>query len=310
MHCRAARSGAPILSGVAIKMSWRACHWVWRGTLSSAPLRQRFWIAAAGAVAAAAFQRALAPQREGVAIAPLLRHLLRREPRRVLRLAQFTFGCRFPHVRSFHPSPFARGAEKDHRSRCAVGVSSVSSPLPSGEREPNTEGATRVRGDRPRKSAPSNPPHPLATLATSPHRGEVKINQRSRCALFCRRCGFSDLGSSTFSIARGDFGFFLSLPWKREKGSGTPGDADPYPPHPAVRLCLPLRKQLACRRSTRGSRQRDFRPQGSASGHASWDAAGASDPLIALPGEDRTPLHGRYPRRACPSPVKHLTRRS
>ena len=94
------------------------------------------------------------------------------------------------------------------------------------------------------------------------------------------------------------------------KGGGTPVDADPYPPHPAVRLCLPLGKQLACRRSTRGSRPRDFRPQGSASGHASWDAAGAYDPLIALPGEERTPLHGRYPRRACPSPVKHLTRRS
>ncbi len=33
------------------------------------------------------------------------------------------------------------------------------------------------------------------------------------------------------------------------------------------------------------------------------------DPLAALPGEERTPLHGGYPRRACPSPVKHLTRR-
>ena len=126
---------------------------------------------------------------------------------------------------------------------------------------------------------------------------------------FFRRCGFSDLGSSTFSIDRGALASsFRSR--EREKGSGTPVDADPYPPHPAVRLCLPLGKQLACRRSTRGSRQRDFRPQGSASGHASWDAAGACDPLTALPGEERTPLHGRYPRRACPSPVKHLTRRS
>jgi hypothetical protein len=113
----------------------------------------------------------------------------------------------------------------------------------------------------------------------------------------------------SLSRRSGDFGFFLSL-LEKQKGSGTPVDADPYPPHPAVRLCVPLRKQLACRRSTRGSRQRDFRPQGSASGHASWDAAGAYDPLIALPGEERTTLHGRYPRRACPSPVKHLTRRS
>ncbi len=35
---------------------------------------------------------------------------------------------------------------------------------------------------------------------------------------------------------------------KRE--AETPVDADPYPPHPAVRLCLRLGKQLACRRST------------------------------------------------------------
>ena len=95
---------------------------------------------------------------------------------------------------------------------------------------------------------------------------------------------------------------FRSL--EREKGSGTPVDADPYPPHPAVRLA-PLQGALACRRSTRGSRQRDFRPQGSASGHASWDAAGAYDPLSPpFRARSRAPLHGRYPRRACPSPVK------
>ena len=138
--------------------------------------------------------------------------------------------------------------------------------------------------------------------STSPHagRGEKEITFPLRA--FCRRCGFSDLGSSTFSIDRAALASSIRSR-EREKGSGTPVDADPYPPHPAMRLCLPLRKQLACRRSTRGSRQRDFRPQGSASGHASWDAAGACDPLIALPGEERTPLHGRYPRRACPSPV-------
>ena len=147
-------------------------------------------------------------------------------------------------------------------------------------------------------------PDPLA-----PRNDKIKI--RSRGAIFCRRCRLANCFALAcrFRVARETLASSFRSP-EREKGSGTPVDADPYPPHPALRLCLPLGKQLACRRSTRGSRQRDFRPQGSASGHASWDAAGACDPLIALPGEERTPLHGRYPRRACPSPVKHLTRRS
>ena len=66
--------------------------------------------------------------------------------------------------------------------------------------------------------------------------GEVKINHRSRGAIFCRRCRLANCFAPRMSLSRrsGDFGFFLSLPWKREKGSGTPVDADPYPPHPAV----------------------------------------------------------------------------
>ena len=75
-------------------------------------------------------------------------------------------------------------------------------------------------------------------------------------------------------------------PGNREKRSGTPVDADPYPPHQAVRLCLRLGKQLACRRSTRGSRQRDSRPKSSASGYAFRD----------LP--ERSILYGRPNRRA------------
>ncbi len=126
---------------------------------------------------------------------------------------------------------------------------------------------------------------------------------RSRGAIFVGAADFQILAPRLL-VSIEELWLLPFAPWNREKGSGTPVDADPYPPHPAVRLCLRLRKQLACRRSTRGSRQRDFRPKGSASGHASWDAAGACDPLIALPGEERTPLHGRYPRRACPSPVK------
>ena len=46
--------------------------------------------------------------------------------------------------------------------------------------------ASRVRGNRPRKSAPSDPPHPLTSFATSPHRGEVDIKTRSRDALGAR----------------------------------------------------------------------------------------------------------------------------
>ncbi len=61
----------------------------------------------------------------------------------------------------------------------------------------------------------------------------------------------------------------------------------------------------------RGSRQRDIGPQGSASGHASWDLAGAFDPVRAPQpgGGDQATLHGHYPRRACPSPAKHLAHR-
>ena len=81
---------------------------------------------------------------------------------------------------SLAPFHFA-GADKQIRSRHAL--ASLSSPLPSGEREPSTEGARRERGNRPRKSAPLGPPHPLATLATSPHWGEVDMEIRSRDAL-------------------------------------------------------------------------------------------------------------------------------
>jgi len=126
--------------------------------------------------------------------------------------------------------------------------------------------------------------------------GEVKINHRSRCAFFVGAAGFQIL-APRLSVSIEELWLLPFAPWNEKKEAERRKTLILYPPHPAVRLCLHLGKQLACRRSTRGSRQRDFRPQGSASGHASWDAAGASDPLAALPGEDRTPLHGCYPRR-------------
>src|SRR5208282_1337301 len=122
---------------------------------------------------------------------------------------------------------------------------------------------------------PERPPHPdCYAIRPLPARGERLSDLVPAARFFVRRCGFSDLGSSTFSIDRGALASsFRSR--ERENGSGTPVDADPYPPHPAVRLCLPLRKQLACRRSTRGSRPRDFRAKGSASRDSSWDDSGA-----------------------------------
>ena len=40
-----------------------------------------------------------------------------------------------------------------------------------------------------------------------------------------------------FSVSIEELWLLPFAPWNREKGSGTPVDADPYPPHPAVRLC-------------------------------------------------------------------------
>jgi hypothetical protein len=145
-----------------------------------------------------------------------------------------------------------------------------------------------------------------------PGNDEIKI--RSRGAIFVGAAGLRNLCPSNLtsrSIEETLASSFRSL--EREKGSGTPVDADPYPPHLTMRLCPPLRKQLACRRSTRGSHQRDFRPKGSASGHASWDAAGAYDPLIALPGEERTFPRPRAPHslrfREYPRPKASFTER-
>ena len=76
-------------------------------------------------------------------------------------------------------------------------------------------------------------PSKTGVNALLPRNDEIK--SRSRGAIFVRRCGFSDLGSSTFSIDRGALASSFRSP-EREKGSGTPVDADPYPPHPAVRL--------------------------------------------------------------------------
>ena len=70
---------------------------------------------------------------------------------------------------------------------------------------------------------------------------------------------------------------------------------------------------LACRRSTDGSRQREsVDPQGSASGHASWDPAisAATPSRSAFRRQKRRSLCGCYPSFTCPSPAMHLAARS
>jgi len=72
-------------------------------------------------------------------------------------------------VSSSDPSPLVRG-----RLRSIILVARLDLPLPGGER-------VGVRGFG-IILANSVPPHPLASLATSPHWGEVKIESRSRGA--------------------------------------------------------------------------------------------------------------------------------
>ena len=91
MRCRAARSGAPILRGVASRMSCRARHCSGCGTRSSARRRQP----AASPQQRRCRRHALRtgpPGRERVAIAALLQRLLDREAPRVFDRAELRLG--------------------------------------------------------------------------------------------------------------------------------------------------------------------------------------------------------------------------
>ncbi len=92
------------------------------------------------------------------------------------------------------------------------------------------------------------------------------------------------------------------------KGGGTPVDADPYPPHLTVRLA-PCKARSPAGVPPRFS-PKDFRPQGSASGHVSCNLAGAFGPQSPPQpgGGDLAPLRGCYPRR--PVPVQRCTSRA
>ena len=87
---------------------------------------------------------------------------------------------------------------------------------------------------------------------------------------------------------------------RREFASSASCDAAPPPPLPSPACGGGNgRGRHACRRSTAALAKGTIHPQGSASGHASWDLAGALDPVRPPQpgGGDLTPLHGRYPRR-------------
>jgi hypothetical protein len=82
---------------------------------------------------------------------------------------------------------------------------------------------------------------------------------------------------------------------------------------PRLHAARVQRDAHAFRRSTAALARGTIHPQGSASGHASWDLAGAFGPVRPpQPGSgDLALLRGRYPRRkTCPSPAMHLARRS
>ncbi len=76
------------------------------------------------------------------------------------------------------------------------------------------------------------------------------------------------IGKVRFALPHSPLAFVF--PHKR-RGGGTPANADPYPPHLAMRLAL-FWSALICRRSTTAPPQGVFHPKGSASGQASWDA--------------------------------------
>jgi hypothetical protein len=185
MHCRAARSGPPILAGVALKMSCRARHWTSCATRSSARCRQAF---------------RSPPQLW------FLRHHLRGQVRHNAKALQYRLCCNA--FSAANRAAYAAGRNlglglataldpvrdlvkdllkvpnrsmaKHSRPRGAPAL-----PLPAGER-------VGVRGvGRRRQTAVSEPPHPSALRAADlspPGRGENEFRSRDACASeLCQR---------------------------------------------------------------------------------------------------------------------------
>ena len=141
--------------------------------------------------------------------------------------------------------------------------------------------------------------------------GNDEIENRSRDAI---RARVLSTPSQTHRAARGPvrlrpvvgpaFVQIIRSERTKQKGSGTPKGACPTVRAERARSRI-QRDALASRRSTAALARGTAHPQGSVSGHASWDSAGALGPIRPPQpgGGDLTLLHGRYPRRACPSPA-------
>ena len=94
MHCRALRSGAPTLRGVASRMSCRARHRMSRGTRGKRPPQAGMRVAATGISPAAGLVPAGPPQRKCVAIALLLQGLFDGKAHREFHRRKLRLGLR------------------------------------------------------------------------------------------------------------------------------------------------------------------------------------------------------------------------
>jgi hypothetical protein len=159
---------------------------------------------------------------------------------------------------------------------------------------------TKRRVRRPLHHAAHGPPPPLP-------RGRIKqsCSRDASAPEFCQtakcRMGRAQRNPSTF-IKRRWVSLRSTHPPRRNKGGGKPTDAFQMSRTQAAcgsrHGAIGLRRPSACGRARlsafhHGSRQRDFRPQGSASGHASWDVAERSilyaRPNLSQPSEHLAP---------------------
>jgi hypothetical protein len=161
--------------------------------------------------------------------------------------------------------------------------------------------------------ATDGPPPPLSwgriseTVLAAPLCARVLQNQ-SREARNRGGREYRGVAPRCFSVRYARFADFKT---NKEKGSGTPTNAGPQPPHHRMR-----RRSIGSGSSV-GVPPR-LSPKGVVvprlnSGQASWDAAGALDPVSPRqPGRGDLAQFKRplQPPHACPSPGMHLPRRS
>ena len=171
MHCRAARSGAPMLRGGEQNVLPRfPLHTVRHAIERDRFGKARIGVATAPVVSLAWFVAAAPPQREGVAIAPLLARLLGGKPRRIYRRRQFWF-----HFYRAHASPVCLVVMQND-SIFAM-LSFIPSPREAVGRdgEYRASDMSRVGGVFIRKSPPLTPPHHALRARAG---GEKQIRSR------------------------------------------------------------------------------------------------------------------------------------